>query len=187
MTSKITPTNNKSTKNNEMIGNLLQDIRLAESLFMEDRIAEAYFLLKNIEEFVEKIEESSRSEVYSAIGSSSKIQAIKNKGQPIFDLLQSFSDKEVWNAWNTAIGPHQDVTVYTHRDEMKGSYHFKIEGYIQSSMKETLAAILENDLYRLWLPLCSNSQLLAKSSTYRRILRNDFDFVLLKKTCLSEV
>lgn len=172
---------------NEAINSLLSDIRLAESLFAEDRVAESYFLMQNILQYLKSADTIVREKVEKVFSRSQSIEHIQAGGDNIMQLLKIMSDKEVWNSWNSGMGLHQDVSLYTHRDESKGQYYFKMEGNLRCSLKESIAAILENELYGLWLPLCTKSETLATPGNYRRIIRSDFDFVLLQKTAICNV
>lgn len=171
-----------------VVKNLLQDIQLAEKLHREDRLGEAYFLLKNIEEFTRNLDEESQGKVNSVMEKSVIIPDIHSEGNKMIALLRSFHDDNVWNTWNKNLGSNLDGALYIHRDEPEGQFFFKAEGYVHDcNMTEVVAALLENDLYKSWFPLCTSSECLSTLSAYRRIIRSELDFVLFNKKCVSNV
>jgi hypothetical protein len=171
----------------ELQQNLISDIHLTEKLFQEDRIAEGYFLLQNIDEFVKHLSPALQGEIQDILDKSKMISQLREKGREILSLLELFNAKDEWRAWNNSIGPHQDVVVYTHRDEKKGQYFIKLEGNLHCSMIEATAAILEHDLYSLWAPMCKGVRSLASLSVCRRVMALDLEFVLLKRNAVCDM
>jgi len=168
---------------------IFADIRLAEKVFQEDRIVEAYFLFLSVERFLESVkEEEIVSQVRTYINSSSTIAKMIEKGHALHKVLVSFDKASLWSTWNEKLGPHQDVTMYIHKDTPEGQYSFKTEGFLRNSgIIEVAAAILENRLFKYWMPMCTECKVLATESGYRRIIQLDFDFVLLKKIAVVAV
>lgn len=183
---KVTPpVVNKVVPEKDLVQNLQQDLKLCEKLASEDRIGEAYFLLKNIENFINTLSSNGREQVQRMIDASVKIKELCKDSQDLRTWLEVVEDHAVWNAWNTAMGPNQDVSVYTHRDEKDGEYYLKIEGYLHCSMIQAIATILENDLHHLWMPMCTKSEVLHVANNFQRIVKTNIDFVLLKKTAAT--
>lgn len=178
-----------TVKAQESEGGLMQDVRLCETLQDEDRIAEAYFLLQNIREYIRtgNADEATKDRLERYINESANLQRLELLGRDIADELKLMMDVDQWNLWNNNIGPHQDVSVYTHRLESKGVYHFKLEGEIRCPLKEVLPAILENSTYQYWVPMCGHSEMLQAPSTFRRITKTEVNFVLFQKTCVNDV
>jgi hypothetical protein len=172
---------------NSLLNNLLSDIRLVESLYAEDRVVEAYFLLQNIVQYVQTVDVDVKEKVEKVLHASKNYKGVQEGGNEIMELLKMLTDNDVWNSWNSGMGLHQNVSLYTHRDESKGQYFFKMEGNLRCSMKESIVAILENELYGSWLPLCTRSETLATPGNYRRVVRTDFDFVLLQKSAVCKM
>ena len=172
----------------DILPNIIEDIKLSENLFKEDRILEAFHLLNNIEKFTQGQESQHIQTVVTRTIASSPLTAnIRRSGEHIMSLLQLINDPEPWNVWNTGIGLNQDVTVSTHKNEEKGQYYFKIEGTLRCDIIYAVAAILENDLYQFWMPLCTHSEVVSIPSIHRRVIRTQFDFTLLKKEALYDV
>jgi hypothetical protein len=176
--------------NLNIIRNLLEDVKLCENLYLEDRIGEAYFLLDNIKAFISQLGEkdtSSKELLENYIKKSKTLETLDVQGKDILEELQNMTDKEQWNLWNNNIGPRQDVSVYTHKQESKGIYHFKLEGELHCPLKEILPAILENSLYQYWLPMFAGSEIIQTLSPYRRIMKSEFNFVLFNKVCVNDM
>lgn len=171
----------------ELQQNLLSDVQLAEKLFQDDRLGEAVFLLQNIEEFIKHLGEEAHERVVQKMDDSEIIQKLRVKGKEMLELLELCATNEEWNAWNTGIGPHHDVTVYTHREERKGQYYIKLEGNLHCSMTEACAAIIEQDLYPIWAPMCKGAHCLGSLSPCRRIIALDLEFVLMKRRAAVDV
>lgn len=164
-----------------MLSNLLSDVELAHKLGQEDRLSEAYHLLKNIENYVATESEEIKNAVEEEVKKSSVLQDVKIFGQEMTALMELIDTNESFNIWNTGIGMHGDVTVSTHKNEERGKYYCKIEGRVLHSMVHVLAACLEHSLYRHWLPLCTDTEVLATPNANRRIFHADFDFALAKR------
>ena len=154
-------------------------------MFKEDRICEANELLTNIERISNTFSIDIKTKVIKRLGSSNQIAQLRMQGMDIDELTKLFSDekgREYWSTWNEGIGIREDIKVSTHKNEERGKYYFKLEGCIQSEIIHIIAALIENDLYTSWLPLCSKSQLISPSlSKTRNIVETEFDMVLLKK------
>lgn len=184
-----------SVKNEEVIkakeneGNLMEDVKLCESLQGEDRIAEAYFLLQNIRQFIsaDHADPNLKENLERYVSESAAFQKLEAAGRDIAEELKLMMDSDQWNLWNNNIGPHQNVSVYTHRLEAKGIYHFKLEGEIRRPLNEVLPAILENSTYPYWMPMCGSSELLQSPSPFRRIIKTELNFVLFQKICVTDV
>lgn len=170
------------------VRNLLDDIGVIEQITKEDRLAEAYILLGNLEKLISDLHPSNQDTILKRLDGSSTISELRSNGPQIMDVLSKLRQKENWNAWGSKLGPHQDVSLYLHSHEPEGQYHFKTEGYLRNvSIIEAAAAILENDQHRFWIPMCTSSKAVNSLSPHRRIIQAKFDFVLLKKTALMEV
>lgn len=184
---KIAPPSHSETLKNAQ--KALADLRLAEKIFQEDRLVEAYFLFVNVERFLESVQDKSIvAEVRKYVDSSSIIAQVIEKGHTLHTLLDSFDKASLWSIWNEKLGPHQDVTMFIHKDAPQGQYSFKTEGFFRNSdILETAAAILENSLYQYWMPMCTECKVLATLTAYRRVIRIEFDFVLLKKIAVIVV
>ena len=166
----------------DQLTSIVEDIQLVESLYKEDRVMEAYALLKNIENFAATLSEDMQSAVNRAIGSSTVVAETRSAGDQMYDLLNLMSpSSDAWNIWNNGIGSHQDITVSTHKNEDKGTYYFKLEGKVESNIFYVIAALLENDLYCKWMPLCTRSECVRVISPHRRVIKSKFDLNLVKK------
>lgn len=168
----------------ELLNNLLEDVHLTQKLYQEDRVTEAYFLLQNIERFLIELHPELQSTVEAEMNKSDLINNLREQGIRNAKLLALFEDSESWNDWTGGVGPNQDVIVGIHKDEVQGQYYFKVEGRVQSDLIHVLAAILHNELYKFWMPLCTASQCVAKASNYRRVVHTKIDFALLQKEAL---
>lgn len=168
----------------ELLDNLLDDVRLTQRLFKEDRVTEAYFLLQNIERFTRELHPELQTIVDKELDGSEQIKNLRIEGLRNANLLALFEDGETWNDWTSGVGTNQDVIVGIHKDEVLGQYYFKIEGRVQCDLLHVLAAILENELYKFWMPLCTASKSAAVMSPYRRIIHTKLDFALLQKESL---
>jgi len=165
----------------DKLNDLMDDIKLSLKLYEEDRITEAYFLLQNIEKYAQELHPDLAAAVQRELTQSENIVNLRMEGSRNADLMNQFEDDSQWNDWTNGVGMNQDVVVGIHKDEERGQYYFKIEGRVECSMLPTLAALLENDLYRLWMPLCDSSKTLAKMSPYRRAVKCEMDFALIRK------
>jgi hypothetical protein len=174
----------KRTAMGDLLENLLDDVRLTQRLFKEDRVTEAYFLLQNIERFAKELHSDLQGAVDKELESSETIKKLRTEGLRNANLLALFEEGESWNDWTSGVGTNQDVIVGIHKDEVRGQYYFKIEGRVQCDLLHVLAAILENDLYKFWMPLCTASTSVASISPYRRIVHTKLDFALLQKESL---
>lgn len=172
-----------------LLQKILTDVHLAEKIFKEDRIIEAYFLFLGVESFLKSVEEEDVvDEVQKYIDSSSTIANMIEKGHALHTILASIDRASLWSIWNEKLGPHQDVTMYIHKDTPEGQYSFKTEGFLRDSgILEVAAAILESSLFKYWMPMCTECKLLSTETAYRRIIQLDFDFVLLKKIAVVVV
>lgn len=171
----------------ELQQNLLSDINLAEKLCEEDRIGEGFFLLRNIDQFLLHLNDDARGRLQHRLDNSESILKLRAKGAETLKLLELFGSKDEWNVWNFGIGPHNDISVATHKDEKKGEYFFKLDGNLRCNMIEACAAILENDLYGIWSPLCKTSKAMGSLSICRRIMELGLEFVLLKRKAVCDM
>jgi hypothetical protein len=166
----------------------IDDLKLAERVFNEDRVGEAFALFNNLETFILNLSEESRQIVQNYIESSTIIQKLKRTGNQLLHDLALFHDNDSWNPWNSNLGPHRDVTLSVHRNEAEGQYYLKTEGFLRNvELVHATAALLENDMHRHWIPMCTQSKTVEELSAYRRIVQMNFDFVLLKKIATMEV
>jgi hypothetical protein len=168
----------------ELLANLMDDVRLTQKLFQEDRVTEAYFLLQNIERFTKELHPELQSVVEKELGNSDSIKNLRMEGMRNANLLALFEDGATWNDWTGGVGTNQDVVVSIHKDEVRGQYYFKFEGRVHADLLHVLAALLENDLYKFWMPLCTSSKSVAAVSPYRRMVHTKLDFALLQKESL---
>lgn len=164
------------------LNSVIEDIRLIETLFKDDRVMEAYTLLKNIETFALTMSDDMQSMVARAVASSPVIAEARSAGDQMAELLNLMNPtSDAWNIWNNGIGAHQDITVSTHKNEEKGTYYFKLEGNIESNIFYVIAALLQNNLYNKWMPLCTRSECTRVISPHRRVIKSKFDLNLVKK------
>ena len=168
----------------ELLASLMDDIRLTRKLYQEDRVTEAYFLLQNIERFTQELHTDLQSIITQELNSSEQIANLRNEGLRNANLLALFEDAEQWNDWTGGVGTNQDVVVSIHKNEEQGQYYFKIEGRVHCELLPVLAALLENELYKFWMPLCTSSRSIATASAYRRIVHTKLDFALIQKESL---
>ncbi|RYH25138.1 hypothetical protein EON65_15965 [archaeon] len=172
----------------ELQQNLIDDVKLAEKLFTEDRVGEAFFLLRNIDEFLAQLPPEAQENVVDAMRKvSNKLASIRSKGEELLAVLDQLTNKGEFNAWNSSIGPHQDVSLYTHADEKRGQCHIKLEGNIHCSLLHAVAAVLENELYGIWTPMCKAASCLSKVSLCRRVIALDLEFVLMQRKAICDV
>lgn len=159
----------------------MDDIRLTQKLFKEDRVTEAFFLLQNIERFTQELHPELQAVVEKVLTESEQIDNLRKEGIRNANLLSLFEDAEAWNDWTAGVGTNQDVVVSIHKNEEQGQYYLKIEGRIQCELLHVLAALLENELYKFWMPLCTSSRTIAVLSAYRRIVHTKVDLALIQK------
>lgn len=172
----------------ELQQNLIEDVKLAEKLFNEDRVGEAFFLLRNIDEFLGQLPSESQEQVVNSMRRVAiKLSSIRSKGEELLAVIDQLTNKGEFNAWNSSIGPHQDVSLYTHADEKRGQCHIKLEGNIHSSLLHAVAAVLENELYGIWTPMCKAASCLSKVSLCRRVMALDLEFVLMQRKAICDV
>ncbi len=166
-----------------------KDIELSKSMFLEDRVGEAAGLLSDIVAFVETLNEVPKTYLQSLLDEKTHqiLHDIREAADHVTKMLLEFNDSDSWTEWNSAIGPHQDVTVYTHKYDQVHDYAIKMEGNAHSRLKEIAAAFIETQLYQLWMPMCTSCKVLSTLSASRKIVRLDLDFVLFKKTAIIEV
>lgn len=169
------------TMSDELLDNLLDDVRLTQKLFQEDRVTEAYFLLQNIERFTRELHPELQSAIDKELNNSDLIKNLRAEGIRNAKLLALFEDGESWNDWTSGVGTSQDVIVGIHKEEERGQYYFKVEGRVQCDLLHVLAALLENELYRFWMPMCTFSRTVAALSPFRRLVHTKLDFALLQK------
>jgi hypothetical protein len=168
--------------------NILDDIRLIEQIANEDRIAEGYILLQNVEKLVQDLSSWAKELINGHLANSETIAMLRNSGAKIVEMLDLIKSKQNWNTWNSKLGPHQDVSLFLHSTEPEGQYHFKTEGYLRNiSMVDAAAALLEIDLHRYWIPMCTVCRAVSSSSVHQKVVKMKFDFVLLKKTATMHV
>lgn len=166
----------------DQLSSIIEDIQLVETLFKEDRVMEAYVLLKNIETFSMTLSDDMQSTVNRALASSPVIADARSAGDQMSELLHLMSpSNDSWNIWNNGIGAHQDITVSTHKMEDKGTYYFKLEGNIESNIFCVIAALLENEMYNKWMPLCTRSECVRVISPHRRVIKSKFDLNMIRK------
>ena len=163
------------------MANLMNDIRLAKKLFKEDRVTEAYYLLQHIEQFVREKHPEFQSTVEDELNSSDQISALRTEGGRIANLLALFEEGDKWNTWTAGVGTNEDVVMGIHKDEERGQYYIKVEGQVHCEMMQVLASLLENELYKYWMPLCTYSKNIATPTVHRRIVHTKVDFALLQK------
>lgn len=168
----------------DLLENLLEDVKLTRRLFQEDRVTEAYFLLQNIERFTQELHPELKTVIEEELNKADDIATLRKEGLRNANLLALFEDGDIWNDWTAGVGTNQDVVVGIHKEEAGGQYYFKVEGRIHCDLLNVLAAILENDLYKYWMPLCTSSGSIAAMSAYRRIVRTKVDFALIQKEAL---
>jgi hypothetical protein len=171
-------------KMGDLLENLLEDVRLTRKLYQEDRITEAYFLLQNIERFTHELHPELQSVIEAELNAGDDIATLRKEGLRNANLLALFQDGDIWNDWTDGVGTNQDVVVGIHKEEGSGQYYFKVEGRVHSNLLHVLAAILENELYKFWMPLCTSSKSIAAMSAYRRIVHTKIDFALIQKEAL---
>jgi cell fate (sporulation/competence/biofilm development) regulator YlbF (YheA/YmcA/DUF963 family) len=169
-----------------VVQKLMEDIKTCETLASVDRLAEAYDKFKEIKKRVKTLEEPTQEDFRKYFDSSTVIKQVNIEGKELFEALRLVQDVSQWNLWNNNIGPRQDVSVYTSRQETRGIYHFKITGELQKPLKEILPALLENSLYQYWVPMCAHSENIISPSANRRIVKTDFNFVLFHKTAVTD-
>ncbi len=173
----------------EMALKVSKDIELSKSMFLEDRVGEAAGLLSDIVSFVETLNEVPKTYLQSLLDEKTHqiLHDIREAADHVTKMLLEFNDSDSWTEWNSSIGPHQDVTVYTHKYDQVHDYAIKMEGNAHCRLKEIAAAFIETQLYQLWMPMCTSCKVLSTLSASRKIVRLDLDFVLLKKTAIIEV
>lgn len=168
----------------DLLQNLLEDVQLTRRLFQEDRITEAYFLLQNIERFTQELHPELQSVIERELNKEDDIATLRMEGLRNANLLALFEDGDTWNDWTAGAGTNQDVVVGIHKEETGGQYYFKVEGRVHCDLLHVLAAVLENELYKFWMPLCTSSKSIAAMSSYRRIVQTKIDFALIQKETL---
>lgn len=183
-------TSRRASNNPEQvtIRDIKDDIKLVEKVHQEDRVAEAFILLQNIENMIPTLSSNGQDIIHDVLNSSAAISELRIRGEQVMEIMNLFKMEDKWNVWNANLGPHQDVTLYINRDEPEGQYFFKTDGYLRDvGLLEAAAAVLENSLHQHWIPMCTASKTCEVQSAFRRIVQLKMDFVLLKKTATMEV
>lgn len=112
-----------------------------------------------------------------------------------------------WSLWNDGIGQHggdffaswyttsisplnairlSDVSVHTNVDDRSGVYNCRVAGRVRADMISVIAALVEHDMHKTWLPLCSGCTDVRMESPNRASFNIEFDFVFVKKHCRLE-
>jgi hypothetical protein len=167
----------------DILESVMDDIRLAKKLYKEDRVTEAYFLIQNIDKFSEGLDATVKATVQRELRSP-QIESLREEGLRNAGVLALFESKDDWNDWTGGVGSNEDVVVSIHKEEERGQYYFKVEGRVNCDMISVIAALLEHDLHKFWLPLCSSTQKIATISPSRRIMHTKLDFTLVQKECI---
>eukprot|EP01039_Chlorochromonas_danica_P009281 gene9281-10246_t len=175
------------TQQRDLQSNLLSDLQLVSNLFQDDRVAEAWFLFRNIQALLRHLSPQGQDEVMKAMDAMSSIAALNKSGEEMMSLLTLLRTEQEWHVWNSSIGPHHDVVVHTHRLEKKGEHFVKLEGYLQAPIGLVCAALLEHDLYPLWTPICKKATCLGSLSLCRRVMELELDFVLIKRRAVCDL
>jgi hypothetical protein len=183
--SKAFPQGSLSEKNLAL--KVSNDMDLCKVMFSEDRVGEAAGLLASIMDFVDILTSEGLKNYLLSILDEKIFQDIRAAAEHLTKTLEEFCETELWTEWNSSVGPHQDVTIFTHKTDKQHDYSIKLEGNIHCRLKEVAAALLETQFYHLWMPMCTNCKVLTSISAMRKIVRIDLDFVLLKKTAVLEV
>eukprot|EP01038_Epipyxis_sp_PR26KG_P015569 gene15569-21022_t len=180
----------KPSQSSELLSNIIQDVKLVEALFKEDRLIEACTLLNSITQYIESedVDPTVVESVQQKLNNSKNISHCKEFAEELSSLEKLIVEDDQWNVWNENIGMNGDVKVCVNKFEEKGKYFLKTEGSIKNSdLQSVCAALLEHELYSTWLPLCNKLELEAIVSPYRRIVDASFDFTLFKKECRLNV
>lgn len=172
------------------LSDIKADLKLVEDLFNEDRLIEAMENLKNINFHVNRLENNEEMKaVRILMQSSPACQKILESGKKTDKYLELIDTDDSWNVWNNEIGFNKNVKVSIHKDTQRdGHYQFKIESMIHNcKMEHVIAALMENDLYPCFMPLCSKSECYKVLSPSRRCIRSEFDFVLFQRESFLSV
>jgi hypothetical protein len=125
-----------------------KSLKHAEKLFNDDRISEAFALVKIIDLNINKLYMPKLEEIKIKVANLSVIQNIRRCGQQIDSFLGLINQSESWKPWNTK---EEKVKVSTYKDEIKGKYYFMVEGTLQASIENIIASFLEVELYTTWV------------------------------------
>jgi hypothetical protein len=169
---------------------VLRDIELCRTMDQEDRVGEGGQLLQKIELFVRGLSPESKDYLEGILfhKEDKVLSRLRTAGDSLAKLLTEFENDSMWNIWNSSIGPHQDVTVFSLKDDTEtNDFALKIDGYAYVSLNDIAAALIETQLFQYWMPMCSNCKVLSSLSPSRKIVKFEMDFVMVKKTAILEV
>jgi len=151
-------------------------IQTALQLYSKDRTTQAYLVWRDLKTLLAQYDESEPSEEDSAKISTAKeiidlhlvtLNRMETEAISVFDLFDNVDSEEGWELARDSEG----IRTYSRAVEGSNTYQTKITGIVRAPLFDLLPLIAEMDLYRLWIPFCTDSDVDVDMSYFRKMAR----------------
>merc|ERR1712137_192325 len=158
------------------LDNVEDVIQKTLQLYNKDRTTQAYLVWRDLKALLAKYDESTPlEEEASKIGAAKELidthlvalNRMEDEAVSVFDLFDNVESEEGWELDRDSEG----IRTYSRAVEGSNTYQTKITGIVRAPLFDQLPLIAEMDLFRLWIPFCTDSDVDVDMSHFRKIAR----------------
>jgi len=158
------------------LDNVEEVLQTSLDLYSKDRTTQAYLVWRDLKALLAQYDESEPSEELSVKIAAAKelidnhivtLNRMETEAISVFDLFDNVDSQEGWELARDSEG----IRTYSRAVEGSNTYQTKITGIVRAPLFDLLPLIAEMDLYRLWIPFCTDSDVDVDMSYFRKIAR----------------
>jgi len=158
------------------LDNVEEAIQTTLQLYSKDRTTQAYLIWRDLKALLAQYDESEPEEEVSAKIATAKelvdsnlitLHRMEEEALSVFDLFDNIDSQEGWELARDSEG----IRTYSRAVEGSNTYQTKMIGIVRAPLFDLLPLIAEMDLYRLWIPFCTDSDIDVDMSYFRKMAR----------------